>query len=428
MVQSHTIRTPLQSVERRPLDGVVVLDMSRVLAGPWASQILADLGATVIKVERPRTGDDTRQWGPPFTALEDGTPSDAAYFLCANRNKQSVEIDFRTPQGADLIRQLAQKSHILLENYKVDGLKKYQLDYESMRQLHPKLVYCSVTGFGQTGEYRHQPGYDFAIQAMGGLMSITGESEEKPGGGPLKTGVAIADLFAGMYASVGMLAALRHAEHTGIGQHLDVSLFDCQIAMLANQAMNYLTTNDVPRLMGNAHPNIVPYTVYSTKDRPIVIAVGNDRQFRDLCKLLKREELAEDDRFITNAARVQNRACIDELIQSHLVDHPASFWLEALTTAHIPSALVNTLNDVFNDPHARDRKLTFTPDNPLRTNVRYVRHPVQYSDTPVPAGAEPPHLGAHTGHILRDLLGMTNTQIEELAKTEIIGHGHGHGA
>ena len=403
------------------LAGVTVLDMSRVLAGPWASQILADLGANVIKVERPKAGDDTRRWGPPFTTLKDGTPSDAAYFLCANRNKKSIEIDFRTPKGADLIRQLAQKSDILLENYKVGGLKKYQLDYNSLRDINPRLVYCSVTGFGQSGPNSHQAGYDFAIQAMGGLMSITGESEEKEGGGPVKTGVAIADLFAGMYASVAMLAALRHAERTGIGQHLDVSLFDCQVAMLANQAMNYLTTGVSPGLLGNAHPNLVPYQVFSTQDHPIVIAVGNDRQFYDLCTLLKLDALIKDPRFQTNAARVTNRKELENTIQPRLAEKSAAYWLETLAEANIPCTRVNTLDDVFNHPHTKNRALAMTTDNPLRNNVNYVRHPVIYSRTPVPPGTEPPHLGAHTEEILKNVLDLTGSEIDALYDAEIIG-------
>ncbi|MEZ5982180.1 MAG: CaiB/BaiF CoA-transferase family protein [Parvularculaceae bacterium] len=296
-----------KTAHKTALEGVLVLDLSRVLAGPWASQLLADLGADVIKVERPGAGDDTRSWGPPFLTNEAGETTDAAYYLSANRNKRSVAIDMASEEGADIIRRLAAKADILVENFKVGGLKKYGLDYESLKRVNPRLVYCSITGFGQTGPYAPRTGYDFMIQAMGGLMSITGQPDGAPGAEPMKVGVAVADLFSGMYAANAMLAALRHAERTGEGQHVDVALFDCQIAMLANQASNYLVSGAAPTRMGNAHPNLTPYQVFATADGFIVVATGNDGQFAAFSRVITRPDLPRDPRFANSRSRVEPR-------------------------------------------------------------------------------------------------------------------------
>ena len=295
-----------------PLSGIRVLDLTRVLAGPWCTQNLADLGADVIKIERPGTGDDTRRWGPPYLKDAEGKDtSEAAYYLSANRNKRSVALDIATPRGAELVRRLAERSDVLVENFKVGGLKKYGLDYESLSKVNPRLIYCSITGFGQTGPYASRPGYDFMIQGMGGLMSITGERDDLPGGGPQKAGVAVADLMTGMYATVGILAALHERHASGLGQHIDMALLDCQVAMLANQNLNYMTSGQAPRRAGNAHQNLVPYQVFAASDGHLIVAVGNDNQFRAYCTVIGMPELADDPRFATNPGRVVHR---DELV------------------------------------------------------------------------------------------------------------------
>ncbi|MEQ1931606.1 MAG: CaiB/BaiF CoA-transferase family protein, partial [Parvularculaceae bacterium] len=366
----------------RPLDGVRVLDLSRVLAGPWAGQLLGDLGADVIKVERPGAGDDTRHWGPPFLADKDGNTTDAAYFLSANRNKRSVAIDMAASQGADLIRRLAQRSDIFLENFKVGGLAKYGLDYASVSRINPKIVYCSITGFGQNGPEAERPGYDFMIQATGGLMSVTGQADGAPGAEPMKVGVAVADLFSGMYAATGILAALRHAERTGEGQHVDVALFDCQLAMLANQASNYLVSGKSPVRLGNAHPNIVPYQVFETADGHIVVAVGNDGQFAAFAGALGLPALATDERFAAGRARVVNRAALLEKVSPVMKAKSKAHWFAALDRAGVPVGPINTVAQAFAEPQAAAREMTMRLPRPNEEPASYVPHPVKFSKTP----------------------------------------------
>ena len=396
-----------------PLSGVRVVDLSRILAGPWATQILGDLGAEVIKIERPGAGDDTRSWGPPFapdasgrSAGQDDGPAgvgDAAYFLCANRNKRSVAIDIADPRGADVVRRMAQTAHVFVENFKVGGLARYGLDYDSLSALNPALVYCSVTGFGQTGPERGRAGYDYMIQAMGGLMSITGQPDGAPGAEPMKVGVAVADLFSGMYAAAGMLAALRHAERTGEGQHVDVGLFDCQAAMLANQAANYFSTGVPPTRLGNAHPNIAPYQVFPTLDGHFVVAVGNDRQFAALCRILNREDLPRDERFAANRSRVAHREALAEILRPLFLARPTAAWLAALEEAGVPAGPIHALDAVFHEPQAVDRG--FAVDVVRGAGrVRIGAHPVKYSRTAPDTPSAPPFLGADTRAVLSDYL------------------------
>lgn len=405
-----------------PLNDVVVLDLSRILAGPWATQVLADLGATVIKVERPGEGDDTRRWGPPW--LKDGAGADtaeSAYYLGANRGKQSVAIDFTRPEGADLVRALARRAHVLVENFKVGGLAKYGLDWPSLRALNPRLVYCSITGYGQTGPYAQRAGYDAAIQAEGGLMSITGEPGGTPGGGPQKVGVAVADLMTGMYAVAGILAALRHADATGEGQQIDLALLDTQVGWLANQAMNYLVGGAVPGRQGTAHPNIVPYQVMPAADGHFMLAVGNDAQFRRCCAVVGRPEWADDPRFATNAARVAQRAELVPLLAAELRRRPAREWLDALSRETVPCAPVNTLDQVFDDPQVRARGMRVDLPHALGGTVPMVGSPLKLSATPVEYRAAPPLLGADTRAVLREHLGLADTQVEALAAQGVIG-------
>jgi formyl-CoA transferase len=385
----------------RALDGVRVLDLSRVLAGPWASQLLGDLGAEVIKIERPGAGDDTRGWGPPFLKNDAGETTDAAYFLSANRNKKSVAIDIADPAGADIVRRIAKTSHILLENFKVGGLKKYGLDYASVAKINPALVYCSITGFGQTGPDAPRAGYDYMIQAMGGLMSITGQPDGASGAEPMKVGVAVADLFSGMYASTAILAALRHAERTGEGQHVDVALFDCQIAMLANQASNYLVSGKAPGRLGNAHPNIAPYQVFVTADGYIVIAVGNDGQFVSFVRAIGLGALADDARYKTNRARVAAREPLIAAIAPAMRARTTKEWLAAMEAAGVPAGPINRVDQVFAEPQAIARGMTAPVTRDDANGAAMVVHPVKYSATPAVADLPPPRLGSHTEEVLR---------------------------
>ena len=381
------------------LSGVRVLDLSRVLAGPWATQILGDLGADVIKIEKPGEGDDTRSWGPPFLTTPEGERGDAAYFLAANRNKRSVTIDFSKPEGADLVRRLAPHCQILVENFKAGGLAKYSLDYESMRKLNPALVYCSITGFGQTGPYAHRPGYDFMIQAMGGAMSLTGD----PAGEPTKSALPIADLFTGMYAVTGILAALRHAERTGEGQHIDIGLLDCQIAVLGNLGSNYHLTGETPQRYGNAHASIAPYQVFPTADGHVVLAVGNDTQFRAFCTAANLP-LARDPRFANNAARVANRIDLADAITATTSQQPTAYWLTILQDAGVPCGPINTLPQVFADPHVVARSSVETARRQDGESFRLTASPLRLSQTPAQIGAAPPLLGQDTKATLRDIL------------------------
>jgi len=400
---------------------VRVLDLSRVLAGPWASQVLADLGAEVIKVERPRTGDDTRSWGPPYLRDARGVETgESAYFVSANRGKKSVAIDIARPEGQSIVRRLAERADVVLENYKVGALARYGLAYEQLAPLNPGLVYCSITGFGQSGPYRSRAGYDFLIQAMGGLMSITGEPEGVPGGGPMKVGVAITDILTGMYAATAVLAALAHRERSGRGQQVDLALLDVQIAMLANQAESYLVTGHAPERLGNAHPSIVPYQAFSTRDGYIALAVGNDAQFARFCEVAGCPELARDARFVTNAARVRNRGDLVALLAPVLAARTSGDWIAALEPAGVPCGPINDLAQVFKDPQVRHREMRVEVGHPLCGTVPMVASPIRLSATPVRHDAPPPMLGQHTREVLMGILGMDDAEVEELRRAGVI--------
>ena len=408
------------------LDGVRVLDLSRVLAGPWCTQTLADLGAEVIKIERPPApghpgGDDTRGWGPPFLKDRAGEDTaEAAYFLGTNRNKRSVTIDIATPEGQALILQLAARCDVMIENFKVGDMARYGLDAAAVRQRHPRLVYCSITGFGQTGPYRDRAGYDYAVQGMGGLMSITGERDDLPGGGPQKVGVAVADLFTGMYATVAILAALRHRDATGEGQVIDMALLDTQVAMLANLGANYLVTKQAPRRAGNAHQNIVPYQVFEVSDGHLILAVGNDGQFERFCAVAGCPELPADARFATNANRVRHRATLVPLLAERLRARPRAEWLRALEAAKVPCGPINDLADVFADPQVQDRGMTVTLPHPHTDTMQLVASPMKLSATPVQVRRPPPLLGQHTDEVLAEM-GIDAPARAELRQRGIIG-------
>ena len=404
-----------------PLGHVRVLELSRVLAGPWAAQTLADLGASVIKVEKPGAGDDTRTYAPPYARARDGAESgESAYFLSTNRGKRSVTIDFIRPEGQKLVQALAAKSDVVIENFKVGGLAKYGLDYTSLRALNPGLVYCSITGFGQTGPYSHKPGYDFMIQGIGGLMSITGEPDGHPGGGPVKVGVAVADIFTGLYAAIAILGALSHRDRTGDGQHIDLALLDTQVAVLANQAMNYLVTGVAPKRLGNSHPNIVPYQVFAASDGHLIVAVGNETQFARMCEVIGRPELARDARFATNAARVNHREEIVAILREIFATRTMRHWLDALERVGVPCGPINTLADVFADPQVQARCLRLDLPHPATGSVPSVANPIRYSATPIAYRSAPPMLGADTDEILRETLGVTPDEIARLRKAGII--------
>jgi len=398
-----------------PLDGVVVLDLSRVLAGPWATQVLADLGARVIKVERPGAGDDTRAWGPPFTTQSNGARGDAAYFMAANRNKRSITIDMARPEGADLIRRLATQADVVVENFKTGGLAKYGLDYAGLSAANPKLVYASITGFGQDGPLKDKAGYDYMIQAMGGLMSITGQPDGAPGAEPMKVGVAVVDLFTGLYASNAVLAALLHARATGQGQHVDIALFDVQAAMLANQATNFFVSGQAPGRMGNAHPNLAPYQPFATSDGAIVIAVGNDSQFRNLCQAIGAADLGADARFLTNALRVEHRAELIQALVPFLALQGTEAWIGVLEAHGVPCGPINTIDRVFREPQAEHRGLVVEQARPdLAEPVKTVASPIRLSGTPVSYRWAPPALGADTDAVLTEQLGLAPDAIAAL--------------
>jgi crotonobetainyl-CoA:carnitine CoA-transferase CaiB-like acyl-CoA transferase len=399
-----------------PLSGVRVLDLSRVLAGPWATQLLADFGAEVIKIERPGEGDETRGWGPPWAMAQDGSAREAAYFLCANRGKESVAIDMAHPQGSRLLRDLAARCDVLVENFKVDGLKKYGLDYDSLKQINPGLVYCSITGFGQDGPYAQRAGYDFVIQGLSGLMSVTGAPE----GEPMKVGVALTDVLTGLYAANAIQAALRWKEKTGEGQHIDVALLDVQIAAMANQALNYLTSGRNPGRFGNAHPNIVPYQTFRARDGHITVAVGNDGQFARLCAILGRPDLATDLRFATNAARVGVREVLVAALQTAFEARDAEDWLLEMEAAGVPAGRINTMEQVFQDPQVIHRGVKLTLDHPTVGTVAGVACPVRMSATPPAYHRAPPTLGQHTREVLGRELGLTDADIAGLEQTGAI--------
>jgi crotonobetainyl-CoA:carnitine CoA-transferase CaiB-like acyl-CoA transferase len=403
------------------LSDIRVLDLSRVLAGPWAGQMLADLGAEVIKVERPGTGDDTRHWGPPYLKDAEGRDtSEAAYYLCANRNKQSLTVDFTQAEGQRLIRELAAQSDVLLENFKVGGLAAYGLDYESLKAINPRLVYCSITGFGQEGPYAQRAGYDFMIQGLGGLMSLTGRAADEEGAGPVKVGVALTDILTGLHASVAVLAALHHRQHSGAGQHIDLALLDVQVACLANQALNYLTTGVAPRRLGNAHPNIVPYQDFPTADGDFILTVGNDGQFRKFCEVAGHPEWAEDPRFVSNSARVAHRAELIPLIRQATVFRTTAEWVSALEKAGVPCGPINDLAQVFADPQVLARGLRVELPHPLAGSVPQVASPLRLSATPVEYRNAPPLLGEHTETILAERLGLDGEAIAALRAQGVI--------
>ncbi len=397
-----------------PLNSLKVIDMSRVLAGPWAGQLLADYGAEVIKIERPGVGDDTRSWGPPW--LRDSAGNDtkeAGYFQSTNRNKRSVTVNLAHPLGQELIRKLVTRSDVLLENYKVGSLQRYGLDATTLCELNPTLIYCSISAYGQSGSKSGEPGYDAMIQAAGGLMSITGESDAE-GGRPTKVGVAIADIMAGMYAASAVLAALVAREQSGRGQHIDVPLFDSQVAWLANQNMNYLLTGTPPDRRGTAHPNIVPYQAFQTADGYLMLAVGNDSQFANCCASLGCPEVAEDPRYSANSARIENRDELIQIIAGRLTGETTAYWLDRFASLHIPAGPINDLAQVFSDPVVAERRIVRSLNHSLAGEVPTVANPVRFSDTPVEYKLAPPVLGQHTAEVLKDDLGYSDKEIARL--------------
>ena len=403
-----------------PLYGVRVLDLTRVLAGPWAAQNLADLGAEVIKLERPTKGDDSRAFGPPW--LKDGQgrdTSESAYFACANRGKKSLTLDLAHPRGQAIARELAAKCDVLLENFKFGDLDRYGLGYPQLRETNPGLIYCSVTGFGHTGPWRERPGYDFMIQGMGGLMSITGERDDRPGGGPQKAGIPIADLITGMYASIAVCAALAHRAKTGVGQHLDLALFDSLVAVLANQGGNYLATGKPPGRLGNDHPNIAPYQVFRTLDGSLILACGNDNLFRKFCEVAGCLALADDPRFASNGKRVENRIELTRLLNEVFLKSPTKEWIVRLEAAGVPCGPINDLAQVFSEPQALARGLRMELPHPSAGNVSLVRSPMRFSETPVAHGVPPPTLGQHTDEVLR-ALGKSDAEIAQLRVKKVI--------
>ncbi len=409
------------STPRGALSHIRVLDMSRVLAGPWAGQVFADLGADVIKIERPGAGDDTRSWGPPYLKdIEGRDTKESAYFLAANRGKKSLALDISKPEGQALVRRLAAQSDVLLENFKAGDLARYGLGYDDLKLGNPGLIYCSITGFGQTGPMRQVAGYDFIIQAMGGLMSVTGERDDRPGGGPQKVGVAVADLTTGLYSVIAVLAALAHRSQTGEGQYIDMALLDTQVAMLANVNMNYLVSGRVPQRQGNAHANIVPYQVFDATDGQFVIAVGNDAQFARFCEIAGCAYHL-DDRFRRNADRVRHRDVLIPLLQEVLKQRSVSTWVTALEAAGIPVGPINSLAQVFEHPQVRDRGMRLDLPHPLAQRVPQVASPIKMSATPPRYEQSPPLLGQHTEQILSDRLGLTRDEIEQLRSQGIVG-------
>ena len=404
-----------------PLSHIRVLDLSRVLAGPWAGQNLADLGAEVIKVERPKIGDDSRAFGPPWVKDRAGKDTkDSAYFTSANRGKKSITINLSVPAGQDLARRLAAKCDVLLENYKFGDLARYGLGYDDLKKINPRLVYCSVTGFGQTGPYKERPGYDFMIQGMGGMMSVTGEPDGAPGGGPQRAGVPIADIITGMYASIAICAALAHRAESGKGQHLDLALLDSQIALLAYQNTNYFSTGRPPPRIGNLHPNIVPYQPFRSADGEVIVACGNDNLFRKFCEAAGHPELATDPRFATNDKRVENRKEISRLIQEFFVKRKTTEWLEILEAAGVPNGPINDVAQVFEEPQVKARGVKIELEHAAAGKIPLVASPMRFSGTPLDYKLAPPVLGQHTEEVLREILQLDAEEISRLKKQEVI--------
>ena len=403
------------------LSHIRVLDLSRVLAGPWCSQNLADLGAEVIKVERPGIGDDTRHWGPPFVKDAQGQDTaESTYFVCINRNKRSITVNLSKPEGQEIIRQLVLESDVLIENYKVGDLAKYGLDYASLRQIKPNLIYCSITGFGQTGPYAHRPGYDYIVQGMGGFMSVTGEADGFPGGSPQKAGVAIADLFTGMYASSAILAAVIHRDRTGEGQMIDMALLDTQVAMMANVASAYLSTDEVPRRWGNTSPIVVPYQTFPTSDGWMIVAVGNDSQFRHFVKVGGEEHLADNPRFSENPLRVQHRAELVPLLEAMTRKKTKAQWISLLDEIGVPCGPINNMKEVFANEQVQARKLAVSVPHDTAGTMKLVASPIRMSATPTEIRMAPPTLGQHTNEILREYLKLDSSAIEALHKQGVV--------
>jgi crotonobetainyl-CoA:carnitine CoA-transferase CaiB-like acyl-CoA transferase len=403
------------------LSHIRVLDLSRILAGPWASQILADLGADVIKVERPGVGDDTRAWGPPF--LKDAQGEDtavASYFLCANRNKRSITVDMTLPEGQQLLRDLAAECDVVIENFKKDGLVRYGLDYASLKAVNPRLVYCSITGFGQDGPYAARAGYDFLIQGLGGLMSITGRPDGEAGGGPMKVGVALTDILTGLYAANAVQAALAWRERSGEGQYIDLALLDVQVACLANQAMNYLTSGRSPQRLGNAHPNIVPYQDFPTDDGYMILTVGNDGQFARFCEVAGHPGLVADVRFATNKARVRHRDTLIPLLNKITIRRTTAEWIADLEKVGVPCGPINTIAEVFADEHVRQRQLKVEMDHPVLGRIPQVASPIRLSETPIEYRNAPPTLGEHTDAVLSEILQLSTDAIARLRKHKVL--------
>lgn len=408
------------NTQAAPLSHVKVLDLSRILAAPWASQILADLGAEVIKVERPGAGDDTRTWGPPFLKDADGKDTkEAGYYLAVNRGKRSITVSLDKPEGQEIVRQLAQRADIVLENYKAGTLARYGLDEASLRKVNPRLIYCSVTGFGQTGPRRDQPAYDFLIQAMGGLMSVTGEKDGRPGGGPQKVGVPIVDLMTGMYTAVSVLAALARRNETGVGGNIDIAMLDVQVATLANQAMNYLVSDKVPRRNGNAHPNIQPQDVYSCADGDVILVVGNDGQFAKLCHVLSQSDWATDPRFSTNAKRVRNIGDLSAMLRETFGVWDREKLIAALDAVGVPCGAINSVDEVFKEPQVQAREMLRHVPHPSGVNVPLVASPMRFEGDPLPIRSAPPLLGEHSDAILTEL-GYSSDAITTLRRAEVI--------
>jgi crotonobetainyl-CoA:carnitine CoA-transferase CaiB-like acyl-CoA transferase len=403
------------------LSHLKIIDLSRILAGPWATQTLADLGAEVIKVERPAGGDDTRGWGPPFLKDREGRETgDSAYFLSTNRGKRSLTVDFAQPEGQEIIRQLARDSDVLIENYKVGTLARYGLGYEDIRRINPRIVYCSVTSFGQDGPYAALPGYDFVFQGLGGLMSITGIADGEPGAAPMKCGLAISDLVTGMYTTTAILAALEHRHVSGKGQYIDMSLLDCLVAITSNQANNYFFSGNVPRRMGNTHPNLVPYQVFRCREGDIIIAVGNDSQYEAFCQVLGRPDLAIDARYQKGAERTRNRESLAPVIAALMLSHTAQEWIAPLQAAGVPCGPVYDMQQVFADPQIRHRNMQVSLPHSAGVEAPGVASPIRLSETPVRYGQAAPRLGEHSAAILEERLGLSAERIADLRAREII--------
>lgn len=399
------------------LKGIKVVDLSRILAGPWASQMLADMGAEVIKVERPKKGDDTRHWGPPFIKPAQGDePAQAAYYHCANRNKQSIAIDITQAQGQKVIKDMIAKADVLIENYKVGGLEKYGLSYQQVKEINPKLVYCSITGFGQSGPYAHKAGYDAMIQGEGGLMSLTGE----PAGSPMKVGVAVIDVMTGLYSANAILAALMARNHTEQGQHIDIALLDVQVATLANQAMNYLATDENPTRLGNGHPNIVPYQTFATNDGSLILAIGNDQQFEKFCHAAKCSELATDSFYQTNQLRVENRTMLIPILAGIIANKSTEYWVATLEAIAVPCGPVNTLEQVFKHPQVQHRKMVKQIPDKDGTLIKTVASPINLSETPIQYKHAAPNIGEHTQQILSQFLAYDEESINVLVASRIV--------